>query len=1771
MAESAVSFVIQYLAPLLADEVKLLKGVRKEIFYFIDELERMQSVLKDADSIAEAGDEVTRWITVLKQQHKIASQIKDIKVRIREIVESDVRYRLTTFLEHNNHSSSITRKLWHKPQVGYLYIEDDEIVGIESPKYELIGRLLEKKDQSQAVISVVGMRGIGKTTLAKNVYNSQEVAAHFDCKAWVSISQSYKLEELLKTMIEQLSRNNLLPLPDEGTDSLIAKLRGYLYEKKYVIVFDDVWQIGFWGSIRHALPQNSKGSRVIITTCNEQVAAFCKGSSIALQSLSKEKAWQLFCKNAFQRGLPLAIVAIGGLLSTKNKVLSEWQKFYDTMGIELERNLELEGNPCLTIVKLLLLSYQDLPHRLKSCLLYFDIIPEKYPMTRGRLIRLWIAERFVEEKQGTTLEEVAEAYLNEPTQRRLLRVSESKLYGRVVIEYQVHDALKYCRLNLRLHKRIQVLMTQFVGCLCICIITVRKRLWKALVNPQFMPFFLFEVGKLPKRPLLCTLAANFKLLNVLDLEGAPLDQLHEEVGNLYFLGNLSVRRTGVQIIPKSIGNLHNLLTIDLKYSPVSELPIDIDRLHKLQHLLAYYRNYGCENIVDIVRGVRIQGEIGHLQELQKSWHVETNHDDGLSLIEELGNWLQLRKLGITKLRREHGSALCATIEKMNYLKYLKVKALSDDEILDLQKISSLPQYLQRLNLGGRLGELPDWIPKLQNLVNYLYCTQGLKSIIIKEGALPLLKELRIGSIPQLKKVPSGIHDLQKLKTPAFIDMPKKFLDRMQPQPNQTKAKTIGLLSIYLMSCSGLGGGFSGYWNSGTLQKYFERKCQLPATHTVEAKSMAEAPEFKGELMAERVVISVIQYLGPLLASEVELLRGVRKEMVSIKAELERIHSFLKDAESRAETGDEGVKIWVKQVRQVAYRIQDVVDEHILFVLPKQPGLFGSLHKVIRKITKLKPRHEIASQIQDNGTTIREIKEGADRYGFSTSSLSEHSSTRKDNMWRDPRLASLFIGDDEVVGIESPKYELISRLVDQNQSERAVISVVGMVGIGKTTLAKKVYDSQEVVAHFTCKAWITVSQSYKPEELLKTMIKELSGIYVLPDEGIESLIVKLRGYLSEKRYVIVFDDVWETDFWGSIRNALPKNSEGSRVIVTTRKDQVAAFCTETSVDHVHELQALSQETAWKLFCTKAFQLDFGGHCPPDLEEVSQAIVRKCQGLPLAIAAIGGLLSTKNKGISEWQKFYGSMNSELERNPDLKSISKILLFSYNDLPHDLKSCFLYFGIMPEDYSIKAGRLIRLWIVEGFVEEQNGKTLEEVAEEYLTELIHRRLVLVSTTKFDGRVGRCQVHDVVREIILSKSKEFSLCQIVERENSSFNATTRRLSMHMRYCNMDKVMKSISKSPVHSVLLFQEGELPKKPLLGTLAANFKLLKVLDLEDAHLDQLHEEVGNLFILRYLSIRSTQVEIIPKSIGKLQSLQTLDLKHCRIRELPFDISRLHKLRHLIAYSRNYEPEYLNDIIGVKIQGGIGGLEELQSLWYVETNDVLIKELEKLRQLRKLGITKLEREHGRALCAAIEKMTYLERLSVWTSSDDEILDLQYISSPPLYVQFLYLTGRLEKLPEFDQERSSKSPSSLSLWDAYDGEQLYFEVGRFQKLKELSLVGLKGLNSVIIEEGALPLLEKLTIEPSPQLKEVPSGIHHLRNLKILGFVGMPEEFINRMELKPNQGKDYLIVKHIPRVELWCRIGKQVSITYISTLQQYFNRKVVNARIREYENESQS
>ncbi|KAI5346940.1 hypothetical protein L3X38_014819 [Prunus dulcis] len=929
-------------------------------------------------------------------------------------------------------------------------------------------------------------------------------------------------------------------------------------------------------------------------------------------------------------------------------------------------------------------------------------------------------------------------------------------------------------------------------------------------------------------------------------------------------------------------------------------------------------------------------------------------------------------------------------------------------------------------------------------------------------------------------------------------------------------------------------------------------------------------------MAESVVCFVIEKLVSLLIStEAKLSRDVRKEVGCIRDELESIRSFLKDADAKeAVEGemDDSIKTWVRQVREAAYYIEDAIDEYLLCITRHHQDR-GFLHKITWLVKKMKPQDEIASKVEAMKTLVSEIKARHERYGFNSS---EQGQGRREMTvpWHDPRVASLFIEEAEVVGVESARDELINWLVEgaSKHERREVISVLGMGGLGKTTLAKKVYDNQKVMAHFDCCAWITVSQSYHVEDLLRMMIRQFckSRKEYIP-EGTdqmdqESLIVKSREYLRQKRYVVVFDDVWKVDFWGAIEHALPDDNAG-RIMITTRIKDVADFCKKSCFVHVHHLQPLPPNKAWELFCRKAFQFELEGICPEELEELSLEIVRKCEGLPLAIVSVGGLLSTKDKILSGWQKLYSILSSELESNPHLTSLTRILSFSYHHLPYYLKSCALYFGIFP---SISCIRLIQLWIAEGFVKSKKGKTLEEVGEEYLTELIHRSLVQVSRVCIDGKARSCRVHDLLREVLLRKGMESSFCHMLSEHESNFTPITRRLSIDS---SPSDALVSIQQSHIRSVFTFNQEEWPES-FLNTLNGNFKLLKVLDFEDVPINQLPKYVGDLYLLKYLSLRHTKVKFLPESIGNLQNLETLDLRHCLVYEIPAKINKLHKLRHFSAhycdYSTNFSMTYER---GVKIHDGIGCLQALQKLYHVEANHGginLIKALGKLRQLRRLGLKNLKSEDGGALCASIEKMNHLESLEVSTLSEDEVLDLQSLSTPPKFIRFLYLKGPLEQLPSWIPQlqqlvklrifwsrlRDSplkalqNLPHLLELgfsYKAYDGVQLHFE-GGFEKLRVLKLKDLKGLSSLIIDNGVMPDLQELQIGPSPQLKEVPSGIHHLRNLTTLRFVDMPKEFPRNMD--PNDGQHYWVVEHIKYVLFSYKFGPRCGVFETHTLR---------------------
>ncbi|KAK2439956.1 disease resistance protein RPM1 [Trifolium repens] len=898
-------------------------------------------------------------------------------------------------------------------------------------------------------------------------------------------------------------------------------------------------------------------------------------------------------------------------------------------------------------------------------------------------------------------------------------------------------------------------------------------------------------------------------------------------------------------------------------------------------------------------------------------------------------------------------------------------------------------------------------------------------------------------------------------------------------------------------------------------------------------------------MAETTVSFVLDQLYNLAIKEGTLLAGVNKDFNDIKVELESIKACLKDADTRASDdggggANEGVKAWVKQLREASFRIEDVIDEYVMYLEQRinHSGCIASLKKVAQMIKTMKQRHRIGSEMKDIKLSIGEIKERSLRYEFKTENGSGSSKGISQNgSFGDPRMASLFIEEAQVVGFESPRDELVSCLVE-GTDELMLVSVVGMGGLGKTTLSSHVFHNKVVKKHFDCRCFITVSQSYTVRELLIDMVKKFckdcnepipKGLQTMDDK---TLITQVRQYLESKRYLVFFDDVWKENFSDEIQHALISNNKGSRIIVTTRMMHVAEYFKKSFLVHVHKLQPLSPEKAWELFCNKAFRSNPGKQCPTELEELSVEIVQKCGGLPLAIVAIGGLLSTKPKTIFEWEKVCKNLSMELDRNAHLTSLIKILSLSYDDLPNHLKSCMLYFGIYPEDYIINRKRITRQWMAEGFVKDEEKRLLEEIAEEHMTQLIHRSLVQVSKVGFDGKVKTCHVHDLLREVIIRKMKNLNFCHLIHEDDEEVTVRiTRRFSIAG---NANNVLKNSNNSGLRAIFVFDNAELNEQCISSTFA-KFKLLKVLDFEKSMLNFVPNNLGNLFHLRYLNLSHTKVKVLPRSIGKLLNLETLDLRQTQVHELPKEINNLTKLRLLPVYYRKYEGHYsmLNFTTGVQMQEGFGCLISLQKLYFLEADHGgidLIEELKKLRQLRKLGIRRVRQEYGNALCATIQEMQHLESLNITVIAEEEILDLDFVSTPPPNLKVLNLKCKLTKLPTWipklkylvklrlglsnfvhdplDSLKNLPNLLRLNLWDdAFAGDSLHFEVGGFPKLKELDLTRLNKLSSITIEKGALLGLDHFRFNNNPQLKVVPQDLKHLENLQFLGFADMPVE----------------------------------------------------------------
>ncbi|CAL5066050.1 unnamed protein product [Urochloa decumbens] len=683
----------------------------------------------------------------------------------------------------------------------------------------------------------------------------------------------------------------------------------------------------------------------------------------------------------------------------------------------------------------------------------------------------------------------------------------------------------------------------------------------------------------------------------------------------------------------------------------------------------------------------------------------------------------------------------------------------------------------------------------------------------------------------------------------------------------------------------------------------------------------------------------------LLKDEYKLQTGVKEQISCCSRELENMRAVLrKVAQVPPDELDPLVRLWARDVREASYDMEDILDTFLVRIDggPVNNGpaddAAAKVKRLIKKmgnlfsLRKAKARHEIAGAIEELSKRLEDISKLHGRYTADDIVPRQLASTNG----IDPLLEALYKKESQLVGIDGPRDMLMSMLstVDDNK-EIKMVSVVGFGGLGKTTLARVVYQKLTADDPHCCKAFVPVGRN---PDLKKTLRDVLIGLdkerYTMKvnltvlDQ--RQLIDEVREYLKDKRYFIVIDDIWDVLSLETIKWGLEDNGLGCKVIITTRNRDVAE-----NVKYSYQMEPLPKESSEKLFYGKIFGSK--DKCPGQLVQVSEEILKKCGGVPLALTTTSSLLANKSRKKEEWGVVCHSIGSGLGSSNHINYMKEILSLSYYDLPSHLKTCLLYLSMFPDDFVIWKSRLIWRWIAEDFVQPEGAdRSFFEIGESYFNELVNRSLIQPEYMDNQGIAWACRVHDMVLDLICSLSREegfvTTLGSDTVQSTPSSGSKVRRLSLH------NNTRHEIDMSKLRSLTLFSCSTLKSMP-------RCLHLRVLDLIDCNLAG-HTSlrfVGDLFHLRYLSLRDAKyVGKLPVEIGNLQFLQTLDIIGNRVEELPSSIKELRQLMFLYIQEDTRLPK-----------NGLRMLTCLEMLRAGVDCEYVAKELGHLTQLRSVEV--------------------------------------------------------------------------------------------------------------------------------------------------------------------------------------------------------------------------
>ncbi|KAK1647791.1 hypothetical protein QYE76_065596 [Lolium multiflorum] len=755
-----------------------------------------------------------------------------------------------------------------------------------------------------------------------------------------------------------------------------------------------------------------------------------------------------------------------------------------------------------------------------------------------------------------------------------------------------------------------------------------------------------------------------------------------------------------------------------------------------------------------------------------------------------------------------------------------------------------------------------------------------------------------------------------------------------------------------------------------------------------------------------LVGSCIRKLQEIIVENAVLILGVKEELEELQGTIKQIQCFLYDAEQRM-IQESAVQNWISELRDAMYDADDIVDsarfegskllrDHTSSSRKSNPCWDISFLSCFPGIQR---RHEIAVKIRDLNKRIEKLSKHGNSFLHPGIAPSGQGSTSKQ------RLSSKLV-QPNLVGKEivHSSRKLVDLVLAHKGYKNYKLAIVGTGGVGKTTLAQKIYNDQKIKGNFNKHAWVCVSQECNEVNLLKEILRNI-GVHQEQGESIAELQNKIAETIDGKRFFLVLDDVWKSNVWTDLLKT-PLCSANTAVILVTTRDVRIAMNIHT--EHTHKVDLMSEEVGWELLW-KSMDIVAEKEVH-NLRSTGIEIVRKCGYLPLAIKVIASVLARKDQTENEWQKILRLIGAWSESKlPD--DIEGALYLSYNELPHHLRQCFLYCALYPEDAVLFRNDLIRFWVAEGFVEEQQGQLVEDTAEDYYGELIHRNLLESDDKYFDHE--RCKMHDLLRHLACYLSREECFVGDPESLRVSSMSKMRRLTAIPK---KDLLVLPSMDNGEFKVRTFQTDYQPWR-VDNTFFMKFPFLRVLDLTASLVRHIPQCIGKLIHLRLLDLDHTLISCLPESIGCLINLQVLNLQRCKdLHTLPLAIIQLCNLRRLglAGTPINQVPkgigrlEFLNDLEGFPLGGG-GDNRKIQDGWKLE-------ELAHLSQLRQLDMIKLEKATPYGTDSLLTEKKHLKVLNLCCTerteeqySEEDLSNIEKIFEqliPPQNLEDLYIS---------------------------------------------------------------------------------------------------------------------------------------------------------------------